>query len=92
MPPATQVAPCSAKPRSVTPPWRDDGDFGGCGFFGGGGGGAGAAPPSRGAPPDRGRCPEGEMAREIAREPTGEAGALEEAQRARRGSGSPDYG
>ena len=21
------MAPCSAKPRSVTPPWRDDGDF-----------------------------------------------------------------
>ena len=32
------------------------------------------------------------MAREIAREPTGEAGALEEAQRARRGSGSPGLG
>ena len=80
-PPATQVAPCSAKPRSVTPPRRDDGGFGGCGFLGGGGAGA--------APPESGRCPAGELAREP---PAGEAGALEEAQMARRGSGSPGLG
>jgi len=67
-------------PRRVTPPSRGSAGLDGGGLL------DGAAPAPSRAPPEGGRGPVGG----IARVPLAEAGAPEEAQRARRGSGSPE--